>query len=296
MKSKILLISLFIFGNLLPSIGLACRATSMDYSTNEGAWIEAYRGDGSASCPIVNGLYYSKLNGPLVSLGGQMISSPIVIQDLGTNSVRFFALGLDHALWSRTLYAGWVSLGGSWIVLPSTANAMNYTEGAGFDVKYFNGDFQIAVIGTDHSLNFRKFSSGTYTNLSGYSSSAPTINLFRDVNGYTAMNFFVLGGDGGSYLRSLSASWYRVNTYFCPNVIDSDGYPLVYVAQNGSQVQEYFYQYNFWTTIAVNYSDFLNYHANGYAVQIPNSMISGAATGNLSYFPTGNSTCSKWGL
>jgi hypothetical protein len=276
----------------------------------------AFRGDGSSDCPAVDAVYYGQgsinpLTGALVisaltNLGGTVISSPIVRANPSTGEVRFFALGTDHALWTRTTTAGWVDLGGYCLVLPDTPNGHNQAK-AGFDVEFFSGDYRIVVIGGDHAVYYRTLGGGpnAYTDFGGYATSSPTVNTPLDSNGVPTMDFFVLGGEGGSWLRSLSTPWTRSYTYECsPSGIGPVGsLGAIYVSLDGSAVQSNRYQHRYVSATSSTIT-YVNSNIDGrHTVEdltITSGMLSGASSGTavVKTSPLGlpsSSVCTKQG-
>jgi hypothetical protein len=254
----------------------------------------AYLGNGTAQCPVTNAIYanYSywsnggTVTSPFTNLGGIGIAHPIVTADPKTGAARFFVLGTDHAVWTRTFTTGWTSLGGWCMVLPDSANGANHAQ-AGIDVQWVNGDYRIGVIGGDRRFYYRTLSgpAGIYTMLDGVCASAPSINIVYsdpdDPLGTASFNFFVMGGDGGSYLRSLTVPWTRYFTYGCSI---NGAQELLYVPYSTgsmiqfSDVQSKLVSSNGATSTFVRYTPT---NAINETDTIPNSMMSGAPTGTL---------------
>ena len=133
------------------------------------------------------------------SLGGYLTSSPAAISRYAA-AIEVFARGGNGALWSRystdngASWSNWGSLGGK--LLDGTGPAVSAREG-GFDV---------FVIGTDHALWQKTWTSSGGTvdwhSLGGYLTSSPAATS-RSSN---TIDVFVRGGNGLIYWKEYSNS------------------------------------------------------------------------------------------
>jgi hypothetical protein len=170
----------------------------------------AFRGDGSAYCPAVGALYYAAGNNYPVYLGGYLKAKPVPVFDYSRNEIRFFVIGGDNALYTRTPSVDWQGLGGYLLIPAIDIGSLGYLRGTNngsalgaATTNYRTGEIVIAGVGGDHGVYYRTMSTG-WVGLGGIVTSNP--NVITAINGEPAFTAF--GSDSATpFIRTLSTGW-----------------------------------------------------------------------------------------